>query len=89
MKPDFSQYGFAHQEKLILACIGGCKRPVQNWARPTIPTVTDSTFRDRPNFLGRGYAENLRVFNAGPEFDSRAPFFLLYHFMYRQIPKKR
>ncbi len=23
MKPDFSQYGFVHQENLIMACIGG------------------------------------------------------------------
>ena len=23
MKPDFAQYGFVHQENLIMACIGG------------------------------------------------------------------
>ena len=23
MKPDFAQYGFVHQENLIMACVGG------------------------------------------------------------------
>src|SRR5438552_6481883 len=52
VKPDFAQFGFVHQENLIMACIGGSQRTAQNWARPTIPTGTDSTFRHRPNFLG-------------------------------------
>jgi len=51
VKPDFAQYGFVHQENLVMACIGGSQ------ARGAKLGATDDTdwyglyIRHRPNSL--------------------------------------
>ncbi len=51
MKPDFSQYGFVHQENLIMACIGGSQ------AHGAKPGAWDR-FSTRPElFLAKGHVK--------------------------------
>jgi hypothetical protein len=50
LKPDFAQYGFVHQENLIMACIGGSQA---HGAKVGATDDTDwygSTFRRPPSF---------------------------------------
>jgi hypothetical protein len=52
VKRNFAQYGFAYQENLIMACIGGSQAHGAKLGPTDDTDRADSTFFHRPNFLG-------------------------------------
>lgn len=72
VKPDFAQYGFAYQESLIMACIGGSQAHGANWARQTRQTGTEVYIPPPTKVLGLEREEHF-VFTTGGKVGGNGP----------------